>query len=96
MRVHCSTTRYKFSVSVKVSSQYIFDKMKHTTSLLQLALPLLVSVFLSQAAADCEVEWDKHNLVATQLEGSWVPNEELNQVINPSGKSGLRDFNQIK
>ncbi len=68
--------------------------MKYTTSLLQLALPLLVAMFLSQAAADCEVEWDEHNLVATQLEGSWVPNEELSQVIYPS--SGGANFNQIK
>ena len=68
--------------------------MKHTSSLLQLALPLLVSVFLSQAAADCEVAWDKYNVVATQLGGSWVPNEELTQVIYPS--SGGANFNQIK
>ena len=59
--------------------------MKYT-SLIHLVLPLLVSVFLGQAAADCEVEWDKHNLVATQLAGSWVPNEELTQVISPTGR----------
>ena len=56
--------------------------MKYT-SLLQLTLPLLVSVFISQAAADCEVEWDMHNVVATQLEGSWAWSE-LNLIISPS------------
>ena len=54
------------------------------TSLLQLSLPLLVSVFTSQAAADCEVEWDSQNVVATQLEGSWVLNKELSLVLSPS------------
>ena len=38
--------------------------------LLQLVLSLLVSLLTSQAAADCEVEWDSENVVATQLEGS--------------------------
>ena len=54
------------------------------TSLLQLALPLLVSLLTSQAAADCEVEWDSQNVVATQLEGAWVLNKELSLVLSPS------------
>ena len=64
------------------------------TSTLKLTLPLLVSVFTSQATADCVVEWDSENVVATQLEGSWVPNEELTQIIYPS--SGGASFNQMK
>ena len=54
------------------------------TSLLQLALPLLVSMlFTSQATADCNVEWDSENVVATQLEGSWSLNEDLTLVLSP-------------
>ena len=53
------------------------------TSLLQLALPLMVSLLTSQAAADCEVEWDSRNVVATQLEGSWALNKELSLVLSP-------------
>ena len=51
--------------------------------LLQLALPLLVSLLTSRAAADCEVEWDSENVVATQLEGSWALNKELSLVLTP-------------
>merc|ERR1711971_663390 len=72
------------TLSVFVSkSQYVFDNMMYTR-LLQLALPLLVSLLTSQAAADCEVEWDSQNVVATQLEGSWALNKELSLVLSPS------------
>ena len=33
---------------------------------------------------NCEVEWDKNNVVATQLEGSWAVNKELTSVLYPS------------
>ena len=69
--------------------------MKHTSSLLQLALPLLVSVFLSQAAADCEVAWDKHNVVATQLEGSWAWSE-LTLIISPSSAGANYNYTELK
>ena len=32
----------------------------------------------------CVVEWDKNNVVATQLEGTWVLNKELTSVLYPS------------
>ena len=67
--------------------------MKYTTSLLKLTLPLLVSVFLGQAAADCKVAWDNHNLVAYLLEGSWALNEELTLSIQPTAQPF---FQQIK
>ena len=57
--------------------------MKYT-SLLQLPLPLLVSLLTSQANADCEVvEWDSQNAVASQLEGSWALNMDLIPVLSP-------------
>ena len=43
----------------------------------------MVSVFTSQATADCVVEWDSENVVATQLEGSWAINRELSLVLTP-------------
>ena len=52
-----------------------------STSLLQ--LPLLVSLFTSQATADCDVEWDSENVVATQLEGSWSLNMDLTLTLSP-------------
>ena len=33
---------------------------------------------------NCGVEWDKENVVATQLEGTWVVNEELSLELSPS------------
>ena len=53
------------------------------TSTFNLAILLMVSVFTSRAAADCEVEWDSENVVATQLEGSWALNKELSLVLTP-------------
>ena len=83
------------SVCVR-KSQYLFDNMKNTTSLLQLTFPLLVSVFLSKAAADCEVEWDDQNVVATQLEGTWAINENLTLVLSPSQADKFENYPQIK
>ena len=53
------------------------------TSTLKLTLPLLVSVFTRKATADCVVEWDSENVVATQLEGSWAFNKELSLILSP-------------
>ena len=53
------------------------------TSTFHLAILLMVSVFTSQATADCVVEWDSENVVATQLEGSWAINRELSLVLTP-------------
>ena len=54
-----------------------------TNNILQLLLALVV--FTTEAsAADCVVEWDDGNVVATQLEGSWVINKELSLVLSPS------------
>ena len=53
------------------------------TSTSQLAILLIASVFTSKAAADCEVEWDSENVVATQLEGSWGVNKELSLILSP-------------
>ena len=53
------------------------------TSTFNLAILLMVSVFTSRAAADCMVEWDSENVVATQLEGSWAINKELSLVLTP-------------
>ena len=78
-----------------LTSQYVFDHMMYTI-LLQLALPLLVSVFTSQAAADCEVEWDSQNVVATQLEGSWAIDLELSLVLSPSIANELTANDTIK
>merc|ERR1711971_1547073 len=73
-----------------MGSQYMFDKMVYT-SLLQLALPLLVSLFTSQATADCDVEWDSENVVAAQLEGSWAINKELSLVLSPNWPGNRAD-----
>ena len=51
-------------------------------SLLQLALALVVSSLPAPATAECVVEWDSENVVATQLEGSWAINLELSMVLN--------------
>ena len=40
---------------------------------------------------NCEVEWDKNNVVATQLEGSWAVNKELTSVLHP-----IHSFPSIK
>ena len=53
------------------------------TSTFHLAILLMVSVFTSQATADCVVEWDSENVVATQLDGSWAINRELSLVLTP-------------
>ena len=53
------------------------------TCTLQLAIVLMVSVFTIQTTADCVVEWDSENVVATQLEGSWALNKELSLVLTP-------------
>ena len=53
-----------------------------TNNILQLLLAIVV--FTTEAsAADCVVEWDDGNVVATQLEGSWVMNKELSLVLSP-------------
>ena len=52
-----------------------------TNNILKLLLALVV--FTTQADADCVVEWDDGNVVATQLEGSWVMNKELSLVLSP-------------
>ena len=36
-----------------------------------------------QGKPTCVVEWDDGNVVATQLEGSWVINKELSLVLSP-------------
>ena len=69
--------------------------MMHTR-LLQLVLSLLVSLLTSQAAADCEVEWDSENVVATQLEGSWAINMELTLVLSPSIANEITANDTIK
>ena len=51
-------------------------------SLLQLALTLVISSLTTPATAECVVEWDSENVVATQLEGSWALNLELSLVLN--------------
>ena len=53
------------------------------TCTLQLAIVLMVSVFTIKATADCVVEWDSENVVATQLEGSWALNKELSLILSP-------------
>ena len=53
----------------------------NNNNILHLLLALLV--FTTQAHADCVVEWDDENVVATQLEGSWVMNKELSLVLSP-------------
>ena len=35
----------------------------------------------------CVVEWDKDNVVATQLEGTWILNAELTRVLSPYSPS---------
>ena len=52
-----------------------------TNTILQLLLAIMV--FTTKADADCVVEWDDGNVVATQLEGSWVMNRELSLVLSP-------------
>ena len=47
----------------------------------------------SGAERNCEVEWEKNNVVATQLEGTWVIKEELSRVLSPSYSP---PFSQIK
>ena len=47
----------------------------------------------SGVEGNCEVEWDSNNVVATQLEGTWVANEELSLVLSPSYSP---PFSQIK
>ena len=37
----------------------------------------------SSRPRNCEVEWDKNNVVATQLEGSWAVDKELTSVLHP-------------
>ena len=49
----------------------------------QLTILLMFSVFTIKATADCVVEWDSENVVATQLEGSWALNKELSLVLSP-------------
>ena len=60
-----------------------------TTSILQLMIPLVVSGTTSTTPAtpppdaNCVVEWDSGNVVATQLEGSWAINREISHVLSP-------------
>ena len=59
------------------------------TSILALIIPLVVSDTTTTTPstpppdANCVVEWDDGNVVATQLEGSWAINRELTQVLVP-------------
>ena len=41
------------------------------------------------------MEWDDGNVVATQLEGSWVMNKELSLVLSPSN-SLIDKIDEIK
>ena len=59
-----------------------------------LKLLLAIVVFTTQSDADCVVEWDDGNVVATQLEGSWVMNKELSLVLSPW--SDTVDIDEIK
>ena len=43
---------------------------------------------------NCGVEWDKENVVATQLEGTWVANEELSRELSSSFST--EGFSKIK
>ena len=43
---------------------------------------------------NCGVEWDKENVVATQLEGTWVANEELS--LELSSSFSPEGFSKIK
>ena len=47
-----------------------------------LSLALVISSLTTPATAECVVEWDSENVVATQLEGSWALNLELSLVLN--------------
>ena len=49
----------------------------------QLTILLMFSVFTIKVTADCVVEWDSENVVATQLEGSWGVNKELSLILSP-------------
>ena len=63
----------------------------NTTSILVLMFALVVSGFDTTTTtpatpppdANCVVEWDDGNVVATQLEGSWAINRELSHVLTP-------------
>ena len=75
---------------VNTDAQMLLTQSMMTTKIILQLLPVLVVSATTTTTpatpppdANCVVEWDDGNVVATQLEGSWVMNKELSLVLSP-------------
>ena len=50
----------------------------------------------SGADRNCEVEWDRNNVVATQLEGSWALNQEVSALQFQLSAEQIQHQEQLK
>ena len=62
----------------------------------EMLLVLLLAVtLLPLVSSQCQVEPSPENVVSTQLEGSWIPDTNINTWLSPTISAGL-DIKEFK